>query len=585
MLRVDFVKQNGSRESREFPAAGEHFRLDRREIPAGTESVEIRHDGFRAAAGDAGYMILPNSFAGPNSSLYHAALIRFRERPDTAAEFAFNPMPIFGIVRNGTGILAVVAGMALDYVLAAGCRSGVYEMYPRFRLYPDGATEDIELYFFPLEDEDADYSGLARRYRRYRLEHGCKPLRERSKRYPVLAEAAEGPLVRLRLAWKPVPPPVLEQTEENEPPVHVAMTFERAGELIDEFHRQGIEHAEFQLVGWNKSGHDGRFPDLYPVEPLLGGEEAMRKLIAKARAYGYLISCHTNVLDSYTIAKRWRREDMLKGRDGEPVKGGCWGGGQSYLPCPKAAHEHYAVQDLREMREFGFRGTHYFDVMSILLPERCYDSAHPLSRTGAGEWRGRTMALAREEVGASGSEGPYDFFAADFDYVLYVIFSPDEPLPPLCDEKIPLWFLVYHGILGYNPTCKTVNSALNPGGGAYLEMLELGGRPCVYFHSKFLSSGSNWMGDGDDFTADSEEKMRDGVAKIKAEYDRYREVRHLQFEFMEKYERPASGVTRVTYSDGTLLTVNRSEREFDGIPPNSFRRDSAGSSTPAHPAK
>ena len=32
------------------------------------------------------------------------------------------------------------------------------------------------------------------------------------------------------------------------------------GPIADELKRQGVEGAELQLVGWNRSGHDGRFP-------------------------------------------------------------------------------------------------------------------------------------------------------------------------------------------------------------------------------------------------------------------------------------------------------------------------------------
>ncbi len=572
MLIIDLVKSDGTRERRCCPEPENHFRLAKEEIPAGVRYVEIRHDAFCARAGEDGYMVVPNTFMGEEGNPCHSALIRFRARPDTEACFPRHPMPLYGIVRNGRGLLAVVTGMALDYDLIAACWNGEYSLYPRFRLYEDGAPEDLELRFFALEGSEADYSGMARRYRRYRLEKDCVPLRERSRRYPVLAEMAEGPLVRLRLAWKPVPPPVLEQTPENEPPIHVAMTFDRVCELMDEFHRQGIEHAEFQLVGWNKSGHDGRFPDLYPVEPLLGGEEGMRKVIARAHAYGYLISCHTNVYDSYTIASRWRREDMIKDRNGEIVPGGRWGGGQSYFPCPKAAYEHYAVQDLRELKAFGFRGMHYFDVMSIVPTRRCYDPAHPLTRTEAARWRAKTMALAREEIGASGSEGPFDFCAAEMDYVLYAIFTPDAPLPPICDEKIPLWFLVYHGILSYNPTCETVNSAIRTDDpDPELRMVEYGGRPFAYFYSKFLSSGVNWMGE-QDCTAATDEEMRWCVSRIREQYDRYRELRDLQFEFMERYETLAENVALITYSGGSVLLVNRSDQTYDGVPPHSYRR-------------
>ena len=51
------------------------------------------------------------------------------------------------------------------------------------------------------------------------------------------------------------------------------------GDILDEVKRQGVERAEVCLVGWNQKGHDGRFPELFPVEEQLGGEDKLRKLI------------------------------------------------------------------------------------------------------------------------------------------------------------------------------------------------------------------------------------------------------------------------------------------------------------------
>ena len=149
---------------------------------------------------------------------------------------------------------------------------------------------------------------------------------------------------------------------------------------------------------------------------------------------------------------------------------------------------------------------------------------------------------------------------------------PDAPLPPICDEKIPLWFLVYHGILSYNPTCETVNSAIRTDDpDPELRMVEYGGRPFAYFYSKFLSSGVNWMGE-QDCTAATDEEMRWCVSRIREQYDRYRELRDLQFEFMERYETLAENVALITYSGGSVLLVNRSDQTYDGVPPHSYRR-------------
>jgi hypothetical protein len=46
-----------------------------------------------------------------------------------------------------------------------------------------------------------------------------------------------------------------------------------------------FKRAQLCLVGWNQKGHDGRWPQIFPVEEALGGEEKLRRLIRKARAW------------------------------------------------------------------------------------------------------------------------------------------------------------------------------------------------------------------------------------------------------------------------------------------------------------
>ena len=492
----------------------------------------------------------------------HAALTLFRERPDIETVFPDNVMPIYGICRDNFAILAIVSGMSLDYSLICGVKDGAYYLYPRFILNGEIPYENIKIKFFRLNSDSASYSGIARRYRRYQLERGaCIPLRERMRDYPVLKEAAMGHEVRLRMGWKPVPPSILEQTEENEPPMHVAITFERAEAIIEEFHRQGIKNAEFCLVGWNKSGHDGRWPDIFPVEPRLGGENALRHLIAKAKSYGYLICAHTNTMDSYLIARRFDRDDLLLHNDGTIEDGGSWGGGQSYRVCARAVYRKNAEKDFGDIKQLGFYGTHYLDVMSILRPEKCCNPKHPANRRETGDWRGKILRLAREHIGASGSEGCWDFCVGSLDYVLYTVFHPDAKLPDICDRTIPLWHLVYHGIVLYNTSCNTVNSAVNPDRKAWLENIEYGGRPLVYFYSKFTSNGNNWMGEID-CGCETDEELYKCVSGIKKEYDEYKRLRHLQFEFMEEYEELAPGVMKTSYSDGSFVLVNYNDQPY-----------------------
>lgn len=546
--------------TRELPVtmSGNSAILRKKDIPADTDTIDMLPDFCNAKTGSKGFYVVPSI---DNNG--HAGQIFFSPRADQETEFNCNDMPLYVFHDGVAATLAVVAGMSLDYSLMTGIRDGVYYMFPRFILEGDGAYEDIEIKFFELTGGEATWCGAARRYRRYQLERGaCTPIRERMKQFPVVGEAAMGPEVRVRLAWKPVPSPVPDQTEETEPPIHVAITFEQCEQIIEEFHKQGIEHAEFCLVGWNKSGHDGRFPDLFPVEPLLGGEEALKRLIAKARGYGYLISGHTNLLDSYKIAKRWREENCLRDKDGSLHQKGNWGGGNSYFLCPKKAHEEYAEQDMADMQRLGFRGTHYLDVMTILNTNKCYDPRHPLNRREAAEWRGKTLALSREKVGASASEGSWDFCIGDLDYALYTIFHRNGEFErPMVDKHIPFWHVVYHGIVHYNTFCDTVNASIKSDKTLSLLNLAWGGRPLSYFYAKFRSSGANWMGE-EDLRFLSPEQLAADVARIKQDYDRFRTISDLQYEFMEEFEELGGNVFRVTYADGSVLIFNLGETEY-----------------------
>lgn len=515
--------------------------------------VELHWDEFSARAGEEGYFVLPNVLAG--DFMGNSGIVRFRQRPDIRREIVYSAMPIFGVCRPGQGLLAIVEGMTFDYELVVEVQDGHYRLFPRFINDGFAGDEAISVRLIQLRGEDANYSGMARAYRRYQLERGaCRPLKQRIVGNDVLARSVSSLAVRMRLAWKPVPPPVLEQTPENEPPMTVGMDFARAQQIVEEYSRQGIACSDICLVGWNKSGHDGRFPDLLPVEEKLGGEGALRQLITTARQAGYLIGAHTNPVDSYSISSRLRQEDWIHTSAGEPAKGGCWGGGQCYYLCPQQAY-NYALEDVATLKELGFCGPHYQDVMTIVRTIPCHNPAHPLSRRQAAMWRGRVMALSQREFGSCMSEGPIDFCVDAMDACLYTSFHKAIPDDELCDEFIPLWHLVYHGIVLYNCFSDTVNYSFKDDPTLKLSNLEYGGRPAIYYYAKFLSSGEHWMGESDPPCATAAD-IAASTAVIKAEAEEYAAQSHLQLEFMEEHRQLSPGVYETRYANGALRVVD-----------------------------
>ncbi|MBR0057517.1 MAG: hypothetical protein IJP66_09335, partial [Kiritimatiellae bacterium] len=476
-------------------------------------------------------------------------------------------MPMFGWATPRGAWLAVIESLRRYPREVVEARDGEYsvscELADELCREP---YEDFEIAYHPFP-AGTGYAALARRYRELQLRSGAvRPLRERAAENPALAYAAAAPEIRIRQAWKPVPSPVPHQQPENEPPVHVAATFDRVREISRLLRASGVEKAELCLVGWNIGGHDGRWPQSFPAEPLLGGDEALRHAIAAVRADGYQIVPHGNFRDGYEIADSWDAEWVIKDEAGLPVADPLyrWGGGQPYFVCPQRAYERFATKDMARMAALGFRGLGYFDVVSIVEGPLCRDPRHLCTRADSARWWGRCAEISRREFGGFASEGAMDHFAGALDSVLYASFDspPDiergnEHGGGLASRHVPIVQLAYNGIWMQNPFTNTVNFTVQD---RYwqLKLLEYGGRPAFYFHSKFLTPNkvhADWMGSAD-LSCATDDALTASVAKIREGCDIWAPFAHLQLEFMENHEMLAPGVFRTTWSNGEALTVN-----------------------------
>lgn len=523
------------------------IRLSKDKLTGNIKHVDFLYDYFVAHSGDKGYFVLPFE------AVVGVCVTYFRKRENMEHTASFSHLSCYGYKKDNGGVLGIITGCREYYAVVAGVKDGIYYAYPRFLLDGFEAQEDIEIEYYTLKD--GDYSEMARLYRQVQLErYGCIPLVERIKDNKALARAAEGIAVRVRQGWKPAPSEVENQTIETEPPMHVACDFEKTGKLLDEFADQGIKNAEFCLVGWNRMGHDGRYPQIFPVEPKLGGEEKLRELIKKAQALGYNMVGHDNASDAYTVSEQWDEEYLLKNRDGSFYKMDVWSSGRAYKICPKRYYELFADEHLNKMRELGFEGIHYMDVITILTLLECHDANHPLTRKEAAKWYEKLMLKARDIFGGFSSEAGYDFAANALDYVMYTSLNlPDKFPAKICDEYIPFWQIVYHGIILYNPATYTLNYTAK-GVDNRLKFFEYGGRPLVCVYANF-AKGKDWMGK-EDMRLDTEQEMKETVAKIKTMAEDYEWLKEVRYAFMESHTRIADGVYEIVYSGGIKIVVD-----------------------------
>jgi len=537
------------------------FVWPKEKVPANFKSVTVTPDFATARKGEGGYWVMPNNTFGT-----------YRLDNGRVFENWHMFMPMFGMKTLRSTYCAIITGMPHSLCALVNAAGGVYSQSAVFQAEKDiELYEDIRIDYHFLKGDDADYSGIARCYRKYQLTRGAAvPLAEKIKSNPALAYAVTNIEVRIRQAWKPAPSPVMEQVTRNEPPVKAVVTFERVKEIVDESVRQGVGGAEFCLVGWNKGGHDGAFPQIFPVEPSLGGESKLKEAVAYAQSKGYQIVGHSSFRDCYMIADTWDSEYVVeKNLDGTLKRGKTsWSGGRLYTMCPQRAYERFCPKQCAEMATLGFRGMFYVDVTTSRPLFPCPDVRHRLNNAQRAVWENNIMRELGETFGGAASEGAYDFCSRTCESALTVQWCKpfDPPKNAMVDGYIPLWQLVYHGIIVSTPFRTMINCPANPDKRYSLKLSEFGGRPTFYWHSWFVTGRPPSMGTWD-LEATTDGKMRQGVRWMKEGHDEYMRRNALQLTFMERHEMLADGVFRVTYSNGAKMYVNYNDAPtiVDGV--------------------
>jgi len=544
--------------------AGERLVLPRDRIRAkGAVRLDIVPEFARARKGERGFWFTPYGLYGEYDC-------------DDGTHFAGKdrmPMPMFGWSNARGAYLAVVESLKYFVRENVVAKNGAYEI---------AAVLERELCEQPYEDlviryhrrpADASYAALAKIYRAEQLKRGVvRPFTARFKENKVLEQAILAPEIRIRQAWKPVPSPVKFQSPENEPPVHVAVTFARVKAIADELKRQGVADAELCLVGWNVGGHDGRWPQYFPAEPKLGGDEALKDAIRHVRGLGYLIVPHGNFVEGYTVADSWDAEWVTKNEDGSlrlyDQRGTTWGGGLPYKMCPQRSYERFCSKQIPRLAAYGFKGLGYFDVTTICEPVACHDPRHPCGRHQGVAYWGLNAALSQHAFGGFQSEGCNDYLGGGLDFSLYDFFGDPaqvetrhlEKKGALAKRVVPILQIVYNGIIAQNPFTTTMNVTLKDRC-AQLKAIEFSGRPAFYFYQKFKTGGKSWMG-SEDLTCATDEELRASVGRIREGYDRYQKLKHLQLAFIEEHGEIAPKVFRTVYSNGESVVCDYNTLEW-----------------------
>ena len=534
-----------------------HFGVSQEELSK-IADLKVLPSFGRAKVGDEGFFVSTDGMLTTFKPLSKEAK---RKR-----KISFHPLAMNGYKVGDKCYAAIMNGLEFEcnHILEL-VDDAEYRYYYHYNTLKDITPyEDLSIDFYPLDGKDKTYAGMARRYRQYLLDTDQMPkaIGERVGENEHLCYASQAPEIRIRLGWKPVPTPVLHQTLENEPKMTVAVTFDQVKEIVDELKRQGVDKAQICLVGWNVKGHDGRFPDHFPVEEALGGEAKLRECIKYAQENGYKIVAHTCRTDIYEISKDWNNGfDAARKADGSLVERYPIGGGMMYDICYKQSYEKYYKEQEPKVADLGFRGLEYIDVLGIIYPHECHNPEHPVNRKEAAEYANKMLDDLRGMFGGSGSEGGAYYVAKSLDYALYASLNMDRKKQhEMIDDYVPVWHIVFNGYVLNNAGAQTVNYTIKEPCWA-LRGIEYASRPIFYFYSAYRGSGLNWMGEND-LTMRNKADLERSVAAIKRGYDEFQSLQELQFCTLDDNFEVANGVKCSLYSNGTRIVVNYTQEPY-----------------------
>lgn len=523
-------------------------RVPVREIPRETVFLDVIADAAQAQKGEAGWYVLSDG-----------SYIEFTE--DNGKYESVRRMALLGFKTPRGAAAAIVKGLDMETVQVAQAKNGKYEVFPRFKIkdIQFDPYEDVIVDFHKLEGDDATYAGVGRAYRNYQLSKGkVRPLAERVKGNKTLKKAAESIYVRIKFSTRVRRG--VHHTKWADIPMTVQYTFEEGRQALDRIKKAGMDDVEFCFVGWQKGGHDGPYPDLFPIPEELGGEKGMIETINFGKSIGFQMTTHGNNHDAVKSSARYNKWDVAWDINGNEYKYTMLPGGQVYFTCFQVVNDRWIDEDILGLKKLGLDGVQHVDVVTARIPSPCHNPLHPNNRKQMAEWQRKISQKYIDAFGGYSSECGVDHIADVTDYALYVVWTGgDARNPKFVKKVVPVWQIAYHGImLSGGPFYSTIDASyprenekfsdsnksytyLGDTEKRFLKMIEFGGRPSFYY---------------------IDYKSKD-FSPMKRAYDDYMKRRHLQYFFMEDHKEIAKDVFLTKYSNGEEMVCNYTDKPFE----------------------
>ncbi len=238
-------------------------------------------------------------------------------------------LPVYGIKKNDSAFIAVMTKGGANVTLKAYCAGMLNSynfIYPTINLrdsqtrrtgagttgagvyYSDELPENFVMRVYPLAGDDADYIGMAEKYREYLTKDvGMEPL---------AADAGTPMNVTLIGAYK--------KTKHflgfPYTGVDSMTTFEQAEEILTDLTDKGVDNMICGMLGWNSGGLEDSVSTSFNPEDKLGGKKGVEKLMATAEELDVPLQFDVDLVNFYKPSGSYSKiNSTVYGLDLSPV--------------------------------------------------------------------------------------------------------------------------------------------------------------------------------------------------------------------------------------------------------------------------
>ncbi len=225
-------------------------------------------------------------------------------------------LPIYGVKKNDNGFLAIITECESNVMLKAynsGMLNSYNFVYPTVTIrnsqtrrtstgntgagvyYSDELPENLKIRIYPLVGNDANYVGMAKKYRQYLINDlGMAPLSE---------DAGVPMNVTMIGAYK--------RTKHflgfPYTGVDTMTTFDQAGEILTDLDDKGVDNMICGMLGWNSGGLESAVSTTFNPEKKLGGKKAANALLETADSIDVPLMFDVDLVHYYTASGKYKK--------------------------------------------------------------------------------------------------------------------------------------------------------------------------------------------------------------------------------------------------------------------------------------